>query len=92
MEDLFRGAGLVDVRTIGEPTVLEFPDAATWQRFSMSTGQRAMWQAVPEEERPGLLERAAAILERTRLDDGPARLVWRMRYTLGRAGDASAAP
>jgi hypothetical protein len=64
--------------------VIEFPDVAAWQRFSMSTGQRAMWQHVPEAERPGLIERAAAILEGTRQDGGPCRLVWQMRYTLGR--------
>src|SRR3954454_6263225 len=66
MEDLFRAAGVVDVTTVLEPTVIEFPDVETWRQFSMSTGQRAMWMAVPEPERPGIVERAGAILESTR--------------------------
>lgn len=84
MEDLVRAAGLTAVQTVVEPVVLEFPDAAAWQRFSMSTGQRAMWMSIPEEERPGVLDRATEILEATREDGGPCRLVWQMRYTLGR--------
>lgn len=84
MEDLMRAAGLDAVHTVVEPTVIEFPDAAAWQRFSMSTGQREMWRCVPEDHRPELLERAADILEKTREDGGPCRLVWQMRYTLGR--------
>ncbi|MBO9521191.1 MAG: methyltransferase domain-containing protein [Nocardioidaceae bacterium] len=83
MEELFAAAGIADVRTVVRPTTLEFADVAAWQRFMMSTGQRAMWRNVPEEERPGFLERAAAILEGTRVDGGPGRLVWQMRYTLG---------
>lgn len=84
MEELLSAAGGSDVRTVAEPTALEFADAENWRRFSMSTGQRAMWAAVPEEEREGVFERAAAILARTRENGGPTRLVWRMRYTLGR--------
>ena len=84
MEELFRAAGATDVTTVLEPTVIEFPDVESWRQFSMSTGQRAMWMAVPEPERPGILEAAGAVLEQTRQDSGPARLVWNMRYTLGR--------
>ena len=84
MEELVRAAGLSAVRTVVEPRVLEFPDVDAWQRFSMSTGQRAMWMRVPEEERPGLLERAEEVLEGTREDGGPCRLVWQIRYTLAR--------
>jgi SAM-dependent methyltransferase len=84
MEELMRAAGLSAVQTVVEPTVVEFPDVEAWRRFSMSTGQRAMWMSVPEDERPGLVERAAAILETTREDGGPCRLVWQIRYTLGR--------
>jgi ubiquinone/menaquinone biosynthesis C-methylase UbiE len=82
MEELFRAAGARNVETVVEPAVLEFSDAEAWRRFSMSTGQRAMWRHVPEPERPGVFERAAAILESTR-QGGPCRLVWSMRYTTG---------
>jgi ubiquinone/menaquinone biosynthesis C-methylase UbiE len=84
MEQLFDSAGLTAVSTHVEPTVIEFPDAEAWRRFSMSTGERALWQHVPEDERDGVFARAAAILEATRQDGGPCRLVWQMRYTLGR--------
>ena len=84
MEELLRAAGATDVTTVLEPNVVEFPDVETWRQFSMSTGQRAMWMAVPEPERPGVLQRAGEVLERTREGDGRARLVWQMRYTLGR--------
>ena len=81
MEELFAGAGVSRIRTVVEPAVLEFPDGETWHRFSMATGQRAMWANVPDEDKPAVVERAAAILAAT--PGGPGRLVWQMRYTLG---------
>lgn len=83
MERLLVGAGATDVSTAVVPTELTFADPTTWQRFSLSTGQRAMWMHMPEEERPRVLNAAAEILEGTRDDNGPCRLVWQMRYTLG---------
>jgi len=84
MEGLLDEAGGRDVRTVVTPTVVEFPDVEAWHRFAMSTGQRAMLVRVPEDDRPALLARIAAILDHTREDGGPCRLVWQMRYTLGR--------
>lgn len=83
MEALLAGAGARAVRTVTVPAVLEFADVTAWQRFSLSTGQRAMWMRMPEGEAARVLERAAALLETTRQDGGPCRLVWNMRYTLG---------
>lgn len=80
---LMRGAGAGQVDNVVEPAYIRFEDVAAWRRFSMTTGQRAMWRQVPEEERPGLLERAAALLDAVRGDDGASTLVWQMRYTLG---------
>jgi hypothetical protein len=51
----------------------------------MSTGQRAMWAAVPEEEHPALVARAREVLEEARDDDGRAVIRQDMRYTLGTA-------
>lgn len=81
MAALMREAGAARVDTVVEPVELVFPDAAAWQRFSLSTGQRAMWQHVPDAERPGLVERAAEILAAT--GDGAGRLVWQLRFTIG---------
>lgn len=84
MEALLADAGARDVRTVVVPATVEFPDVAAWERFAMGTGQRAMLVRVPEDERPALLDQVGDILERTREGTGPGRLVWQMRYTLGR--------
>jgi len=60
-------------------------DVDGWKAFSMSTGQRAMWAAVPAEERDGLLVRAGEILEAARDDTGRVGIWQDMRYTLGTA-------
>ncbi len=78
VEGLMRDAGAADVRTVSEPVSLEIPDVATWERFSRSTGQRAMWQRLPDDARAVVLRQAADVLA------GPP-LVWWLRYTLGRA-------
>lgn len=83
MEELLAGAGAVDVRTVVLRTKLRFGDVAGWERFSRSTGQRAVWSKVPADELDGLRSRAAAHLERARGDDGQV-VVWQdVRFTLG---------
>ena len=85
MEQLLAGAGAGEIRTVTVPTTIRFADVEEWQRFSLSTGQRAMWMRMPDEDKPGVLARAAEILEPTRPDPGePCQLVWQMRYTFGR--------
>ncbi|RNL79265.1 class I SAM-dependent methyltransferase [Nocardioides marmorisolisilvae] len=85
MERLLGDAGAREVSTTLVPTTLEFPDVLHWQRFSLSTGQRAMWMRMPEEDKPRILAQADEILESTRTSaDQPCRLIWNMRYTLGR--------
>jgi len=84
MERLLTGAGASDVTTTTVPALLDFPDVDAWQRFSLSTGQRAMWMRMPDADKPRVLAQAAEILEATRPGpDEPCRLVWQMRYTLG---------
>lgn len=75
---LLRDAGARDVRTVLEPVSVEVPDAATWERFSRSTGQSAMWNRLPETDRAGVLAQAAEIL-------GGPPLIWHVRYSLGAA-------
>jgi SAM-dependent methyltransferase len=89
MAALLRDVGATDVRTVTRRVEVPWGDVEGWRRFSMSTGQRAMWAQVPEEERPGLLARAAQILDDARDESGRA-VVWQdMRYTLGRVGGAA---
>lgn len=83
MEALLRDAGARDVRTVTRRVDVPWGDVEGWKAFSMSTGQRAMWAMVPAEERDGLEERAARILDDAR-DESGRIVIWQdMRYTLG---------
>jgi ubiquinone/menaquinone biosynthesis C-methylase UbiE len=83
VEALLADAGAVAVRTVSRPLRVRFADADQWRRFSMSTGQRAFWTFVPEEERPRLHDTASAILAEALDEDGDIVLSQQVRYTLG---------
>jgi trans-aconitate methyltransferase len=83
MLTLMRDAGAVDLDNHLEPYRVRFADVAAWRRFSMSTGQRAMWAHVPEEEIPGLLSAASRLLASADHGSGPT-LTWHLRFTTGR--------
>jgi len=83
VERLVGRGGVRDVRTVREWLPVRFRDADQWRDWSMGTGQRAMWRCVPEEDRPGLFERASALLEQTR-DGEEILLRQEVRYTLAR--------
>ncbi len=85
MERLLRAAGAAQVRTETFDLSVPFEDAEQWRDWSMSTGQRAMWAAVPAQERDGVLAHAAQILADARGTDGRTVLTQGVRYTLGRA-------
>jgi ubiquinone/menaquinone biosynthesis C-methylase UbiE len=83
MEQMLRDAGAVDVRTRGFRLQVPFGDVAGWERFSRSTGQRAVWSRVPAADVAGLVERAGQHLEAAR-DSTGSIVVWQdIRYTLG---------
>lgn len=79
---LFERCGAVAVETVEEPLVVRLPDVQAYQLWSMTLGQRAMWEAVPAEELPALLESMEAILAETRDANGMLRLTQQVRYTL----------
>lgn len=81
MEALLRQAGLLDVRTVRRRIVTEFADAEHWIRFTWSTGQRAMWEAVPEADHDAVRAEIVARLEEL---GRPIRLTQDVRHTLGR--------
>ena len=83
MEDLFRGAGLADVRTVGGQVEARFDDPEHFLRFSWSHGQRAMWEAVPEADRPALRAEVVDTLEAMRDGAGDLTFVQHVRHTLG---------
>ena len=83
MERMLTDAGAVDVRTEGFRLQVRFGDVDGWERFSRSTGQRAVWSRVPPDDVAGLVARAGALLEDARDENGDV-VVWQdIRYTLG---------
>lgn len=80
---LASGANAVETSTHTE--TLRFPDVGRWQRWTMSVGQRMMWDFVPTGDRPRLLDRAAELLDGARDSDGVIRLRQDVRYTIGTA-------
>lgn len=83
VEQLFTAAGITSVRTVSSPVTVAFDDVAQWQRWSRTTGQRQMWQRIPEDELSSFLDRAAALLEPARGRQGRIELVQQVRYTAG---------
>jgi ubiquinone/menaquinone biosynthesis C-methylase UbiE len=83
VEELFAACGASEVRTVRRPITVHFGDATQWRRFSMSTGQRAFWSFVPEEDRGQVFARIAELLEGTRGPAGDLTLVQDVRYTVG---------
>ncbi|MFC4150610.1 class I SAM-dependent methyltransferase [Micromonospora mangrovi] len=82
VEELLTAAGYQRVRTTGVDVQAVFTDPDHWYAFSMSHGQRAMWDAVPEDERATLRAATTDFAEGLRGDDGTIRLTQRVRYTL----------
>ena len=83
MERLLADAGADDVRTGGFRLQVRFGDVDGWERFSRSTGQRAVWARIPPEEVAGVVSRAGAVLEGARDESGRV-VVWQdIRYTVG---------
>lgn len=83
MEQLVADAGFIEVRTLVTDLPVHFADADHWQAFSMSTGQRAMWRAVPEAERPAVRAEAERRLAAAAHPAGGLVLHQQVRYTLG---------
>ena len=83
VEDLFRRAGLVDVRTVHLPVQAVMRDAEHLLLWTTSHGQRAMWEAVPESEHEALRDRVREMVARVGEPDGGVRFDQDVRITLG---------
>ncbi len=79
MAELVAAAGFDRVRTVrwDQPVVLR--DVHHWRTWTMSLGQRAMWEAVPAEAQEEIMRRAADIL--TPPGGGPIVLNQTVRLT-----------
>ncbi len=84
MEALLVGAGYVEVRTVTRTVPVRFVDADQWYAWSMSVGQRRMWDAVPPDEFDAVRARAVVQVERCRDAQGRIGFDQGVRYTLGR--------
>lgn len=82
VEGLVSDAGFTGVRTVGFDLSATFDDIDHWYRWSWSHGQRAIWEMVPEAERPDVRSAASAVLETIRGADGRLHLTQRIRLTL----------
>lgn len=83
-EQLLTDAGLADVRTGTRRHEAVFEDAAQWETWSRSHGQRQFWAAVPPGEVDDVRARTAALLEGCRRDDGRIAVWQDVRTTTGR--------
>ncbi len=84
VEDLFRGVGLTDIRTVSQTVRATFRNAEHYVDFTWSIGQRAMWEAVPEAERAGLRQQITDLVDEVRGGYGPLNVHQEVRYTFGR--------
>lgn len=81
VEHLIASAGFTGVRTARLELSVRFADVEQWRRWSMSHGQRMLWEAVPEARRGDVLLAAADRLEAARDADG-FTLTQQVRYTM----------
>ena len=86
VELLLSDAGFTDVRTVRGSVPVRFDSAEHWYRWTMSTGQRFMWELVPEAERAAVRASASEAVEDTRRHNADGRIGFdqEVRYTFGR--------
>ncbi len=82
MERLVHDAGYGDVRTVTLELPVRFADAEQWHSFTWSIGQRAMWLAVPEQERADVRAEAERRIAAYADPDGSVTFTQVVRYTL----------
>ncbi len=82
MEALVTDAGFTQVSTHAITVPVRFSGGDQWYEWTRSTGQRKMWEFVPEVELADVRARAVALLEATRDADGRIGFDQPVRYTL----------
>jgi ubiquinone/menaquinone biosynthesis C-methylase UbiE len=86
MEALLAEAGFTDLRTATATVEVRFDDEDAWYRWSMSHGQRQMWEAIPADRYDHVRAQAVAALHAGARPDGSLGFDQQIRYTLGRKG------
>lgn len=80
---LLEGAGLADVRTAHRSAEAAFDSPEQWLQWSWSHGYRAMWEAVPEDQRDDVRGRALEVLRAVEGRDGGLRFLQDVRHAIG---------
>jgi ubiquinone/menaquinone biosynthesis C-methylase UbiE len=83
-------AGYAAVHTSTVDLAAVFDDADHWVAWSRSHGARAMWDAVPDAELPGILAAARRHLNELRDTDGRIRLGQKILLTVAEPGPPAA--
>jgi ubiquinone/menaquinone biosynthesis C-methylase UbiE len=83
MEAMLADAGYREVRTVTDLVPVRFTDVDHWYRWSYSSGQRRIWDTIPDTERDAVLADAADRLDRCRRPDGQMGLDQGVRFTFG---------
>jgi ubiquinone/menaquinone biosynthesis C-methylase UbiE len=83
VERLFSDAGLTEITTVTDRVEAVFRDPEQFVTFSWSHGQRSMWEAVPEADRPGLRDEVLDALEQQRDASGGITFAQAVRHTIG---------
>ena len=78
---LFTAAGATDADSHEERLEITFTGVDDWRAWTMTTGQRAFWAAVPDDHLESVLAGASDALEPARGDDGRIHLGNIVRYT-----------
>jgi ubiquinone/menaquinone biosynthesis C-methylase UbiE len=89
VEGLLRDAGFGELRTSSSVIQARFTDEEHWQQWSLSTGQRAFWELVPEDKRDEIRDEAYRRLQECRDAAGRIGFDQVVRYTYGRRLEAS---
>jgi ubiquinone/menaquinone biosynthesis C-methylase UbiE len=82
MEELVLDAGYRDVRTVNATVSPRFDDAEHWYRWSLSTGRRGYWDAIPDDERELVKADLFAVVDTCRDERGRIGFDQQVRYTL----------
>lgn len=82
MERLVAGAGYAEVRTVAWQLPVRFASPEQYLEWTMTTGQRAMWMRVPEQDRTDVREQLLALLRAHQEQDGSVLLHQGVRITL----------
>ena len=84
VERLLADAGLVDVRTAHRTVEARFSGPEQWLDFSWSHGQRALWEAVPQERHAEVREAAVERVQAFADGRGGLSFTQDVRHTLAR--------